>query len=310
MNNGDMAPEQFRFDGRVALITGGGRGLGRSHALLLASRGARVVINDTGAGTDGTGAASIEPAEQVVEEIITAGGEAVANGDTVATSEGGRAMVERAIDTWGRLDIVVHNAGISSPFHGFDMITDDQLRRVVDTHLVGAFNVLRPAWSVMEQAAYGRLVLTASAQALGDDYNFDYCAAKGGVVSLARSLAVAGADKGIKANVVMPVAWTRLSGLVPDSSTKAWLESNFQPEQVSQAVAWLSHDQVPVTGETFSVGGGRVARVFFGIVPGYRSNALTPEKLQTAVDEVMDVSHFAVATSATSEAAFMPSGSA
>ena len=249
-------------------------------------------------------ARSFEPAQQVVEEILAAGGEAIADDHTVATSDGGRALIERAVEQWGRVDIVIHNAGIASPEFCFEMVSDDQLRRVVDTHLLGAFNVLRPAWSVMVQQSYGRLVLTASGQALGDGYNFDYCAAKGGVLSLARSLAVAGADKGIKVNTVMPIAWTRLSARVPDKAIQAALEANFPSEHVSQAVAWLSHEDVPVTGETFSVGGGRVARVFFGVVPGYSSAALTPEEIDAHLDEVMDVSNYVVAASGSAEAAF------
>jgi NAD(P)-dependent dehydrogenase (short-subunit alcohol dehydrogenase family) len=304
MSTSANTSDHLRFDGRVALITGAGRGLGRAYALLLASRGARVVVNDLGVGTDGIGPASAEPAGLVADEIAAAGGQAIADGNSVAAAAGGRAMVGSALQVWGRVDVVVHNAGIESTEHRFDELGDEQVRRVVDTHLLGAFHVLRPAWPVMRQQGYGRVVLIASAMALGAPFGFDYCAAKGGLISLARSLALSGADDGIKVNAVMPTAWTRLSEVASDAATGAWLQRNFPAESVAPAVACLSHERVPVSGETFSVGAGSIARVFYGAVPGYTSPQLTSEDIDTHLGEILDVANFVVATSGRSDGAF------
>ena len=292
----------LRFDGRVVVITGAGRGMGREHALLLAGRGARVVVNDFGGPPDGTGRGSTEPATAVCAEIEAAGGTAIADGHSVATSAGGEAIIQTALEAWGRVDAVVHNAGVGGAEDNFDGLTDDQLDRVIGTHLFGAFHVLRPAWRTMEAAGYGRIVVIASAMALGATWAFDYSAAKGGLVSLTRSLALAGASRGIKANAVMPMAWTRLSATIADGNTREWMKANFEVHLVSPAVAWLCHQDVEVNGETFSVGGGRVGRVFYGTTQGYHSDALTPEEIRDNVDTVMSLDGFAVASSSRDDA--------
>src|SRR5215217_6621197 len=200
----------IRFDGRVAIVTGAGGGLGREHALLLASRGAKVVVNDLGGDTDGTGA-SAGPAEQTAKEIEDLGGVAVADASTVATVEGGQAIVDTALEAFGRVDIVISNAGIlrDKAFHN---MTPELLDPVLDVHLKGAFHVIRPAWVKMREAGYGRVLVTASnAGILGNFGQTNYGAAKMGLVGLARVLAQEGARYSIKANVLAPIARTRLT---------------------------------------------------------------------------------------------------
>ena len=188
--------------------------LGREHALLLGARGARVLVNDIGGLLPEAQANA--SAERTAAEIRGAGGQALANTDSVATSEGGRAMVETALAEWGRLDIVVHNAGVGRTAPRFEDLTDAQLELMLHTHLFGAFHVLRPAWRVMKEQRYGRIVNTASATALGVDNSWDYPAAKGGLVSLTRCLALTGEHHGILANAIMPMAYTPMSEQIPN----------------------------------------------------------------------------------------------
>jgi NAD(P)-dependent dehydrogenase (short-subunit alcohol dehydrogenase family) len=200
----------IRFDGRVAIVTGAGGGLGREHALLLASRGAKVVVNDLGGATDGTGA-SAGPAEQTAKEIEDLGGVAVADASTVATVEGGQAIVAAALEAFGRVDVVISNAGIlrDKAFHN---LTPELLDPVLEVHLKGAFHVIRPAWVKMREAGYGRVLVTASnAGILGNFGQSNYGAAKMGLVGLARVLAQEGARHNIKVNVLAPIARTRMT---------------------------------------------------------------------------------------------------
>ncbi|WP_240436867.1 SDR family NAD(P)-dependent oxidoreductase [Streptomyces sporangiiformans] len=207
----------LRFDGRVAIVTGAGGGLGREHALLLASRGARVVVNDIGGSMAGEGVDDA-PAAAVVEAIRERGGQAVADSHSVATPEGGRDVVRTALDAYDRIDIVVNNAGIlrDKPFHE---MTPDQLDPVIDVHLKGAFHVTVPAWSVMREQGYGRVVNTTSAAGLlGSARKSGYGAAKAGLLGFTRVLAVEGAAHGIRVNAVAPVAATRmLAGSLADA---------------------------------------------------------------------------------------------
>lgn len=250
------------FDGKVAIITGAGGGLGRSHALELAKRGALIVVNDLGGSLDGTGS-DASAAQKVVDEVKAAGGEAVANHDSVATPEGGESIVQCAIDTFGRVDIVINNAGIlrDKSFHN---MTPDLVDPVLDVHLRGAFNVTRPAYVHMREQKYGRILSTASAAGIfGNFGQTNYGAAKMGLVGLTRVLAVEGAKNNIKANAIAPVAKSRMTeDLMGD------LVDRFGPEYVSPLVAWLVHEDVPVTGEVYSVGAGHIARVFIGVTQG------------------------------------------
>lgn len=279
---------ELRFDGRVAVVTGGGRGLGRAYGLLLAERGARVVVNDAGVSVVGR-PTDEDPAAEVVAEIGARGGEAVASTDSVATSAGGRAIIETALDTWGRIDIVVNNAGVGGSATAFEDITDDQLRSVIDTHLLGAFNTLRPAWPHLVAAGYGRVLNVSSSSALGMESSWDYPAAKAGLIGLTKSLAIRGRAAGIRVNALMPMAYTRPMADYSKEAIRRWMAANFRPEQVAPVAAWLVHDQVPCSGEVFHAGAGQVARVVFAVTPGFRDPDLTLELVSGHFDEVMDL---------------------
>src|SRR5215470_10206548 len=238
------------FDGRVAIVTGAGGGLGREHAKLLAARGALVVVNDLGGAVDGSGG-SASPAQQVVEEIKAAGGEAVADAHSVGTPEDGEAIVQTALDAFGRVDIVVNSAGIlrDKAFHNLE---PDMLEAVLTVHLKGAFYVTRHAWKLMREQNYGRVVNTSSsAGILGNFGQTNYGAAKMGLVGFTRVLANEGAKYNIKANAIAPVARTRMT-----EDLLGPMVDKLDPGLVSPVAAWLAHEDCPVTGEVYSVAGG------------------------------------------------------
>ena len=276
------------FDGRVAIVTGAGNGLGRAHARLLAARGAQVVVNDLGGAVDGAGASS-GPAGAVAREIEDAGGVALANTDTVATPDGGRALVDAAVGAFGRVDIVVNNAGILRD-RSFHNLTPDELDPVLDVHLRGSFFVTVPAWRVMRERGYGRVVFTSSASGiLGNFGQANYGAAKMGVVGMTRVLAIEGARHGIRVNAIAPMARTRMTdGLLGD------MHDRLDPELVSPVAAWLAHERCSVTGEVFTVGGGRVGRMFVGVTPGYFKPDLTIEDVDAHLDEIRDEAGYVV----------------
>jgi NAD(P)-dependent dehydrogenase (short-subunit alcohol dehydrogenase family) len=285
----------IRFDGRVAIVTGAGGGLGREHALLLAARGAKVVVNDLGGAVDGSGG-SAGPAERTVKEIEELGGVAVADASTVATPEGGQAVVDTAMEAFGRVDVVINNAGIlrDKAFHN---LTPELLDPVLDVHLKGAFHVTRPAWARMREAGYGRVLLTASnAGILGNFGQSNYGAAKMGLVGLARVLAQEGARYGIKANVLAPIARTRMT-----EELLGPLAPKLDPRLVAPVAAWLVHEDCPVTGEVYSAGGGRVARFFVGLTEGYANPELTPEDVRDNFDRVRDETGYTVPTGVADE---------
>jgi NAD(P)-dependent dehydrogenase (short-subunit alcohol dehydrogenase family) len=271
---------ELGFDGKVAVITGAGGGLGREHALLLAERGARVVVNDLGGAVDGTGGDDA-PAQQVANEINAAGGIAIANGDSVATPEGGAAIIQSALDEFGRVDIVVNNAGIlrDKTFHN---MTDDLLTPVVDVHLKGAFYVTRPAWVHMREQGYGRVINTASASGIiGNFGQTNYGAAKMSLVGFTNVLALEGAKHNIKANAIAPVARTRMT-----EELLGPMADKVDPKEVAPLVAYLAHEDCPVNGETFSVGGGRVARFFVGLTRGWCAPGHSVEDVRDRWDDV------------------------
>ena len=285
------------FDGKVAIVTGAGGGLGREHAKLLASRGALVVVNDLGGAVDGTGA-SATPAEQVVAEIEAAGGVAVADAHSVGTSEGGEAIVQAAVDAFGRVDIVVNNAGIlrDKAFHNMD---DEMIDAVITVHLKGAFNVTRPAWRLMREQGYGRVVNTSSsAGILGNFGQANYGAAKMGLAGLTNVLAIEGERYNIKANAISPIAGTRMTAEVLGR-----LNELLDPALVSPMVAFLAHEDCPVSGNIYSVGGGRVVRFFIGMNEGYvqLDTPLTVEDVRDHFTEIDDTTTFTVPWQATDE---------
>jgi NAD(P)-dependent dehydrogenase (short-subunit alcohol dehydrogenase family) len=276
------------FDGKVAIVTGAGGGLGRQHALLLAERGARVVVNDLGGSVAGEGADK-GPADRVAEEIRGAGGEAVADGHSVSSPEGGEAIVQTALDNFGRVDIVVNNAGIlrDKTFHN---MTPDLLEPVIDVHLKGAFYVTRPAWRWMREQSYGRIINTSSNSGiLGNFGQSNYGAAKMGLVGFTRVLAAEGAKHNIRVNAIAPLARTRMTEEVLGK-----LVERLNPEFVSPVVAFLAHEDVPVTGEIFTVGGGRVGRFFVGMTNGYYNPDLTVEDVRDHLAEISDETGYTV----------------
>jgi NAD(P)-dependent dehydrogenase (short-subunit alcohol dehydrogenase family) len=253
----------MRFDGRVAVITGGGRGLGRSYAQLLAAQGAKVVVNDAGASLSGAGTDETTPADDVVREISLAGGEAVANTDSVATPEGGRAIIETALDRFGRIDILIHNAGNvrRSPLR--EMSYED-FEAVVDVHLRGAFHVVRPSFPVMCDAGYGRIVLTSSIGGLYGNHGVaNYAVAKAGVIGLSNVAAIEGVDYGIRSNVIVPAAVTRMAEGIDTSAYPP-----MGPELVAPAVGWLAHETCSITGEILVALAGRMATAVVAETPG------------------------------------------
>jgi len=253
---------QLRFDDRVAVVTGAGRGLGRAYALLLASRGAKVVVNDAGGSLAGEGV-DAGPAEQVVSEITADGGEAVACTASVATHEGGDEIIQTALEHYRGIDILVHNAGNVRPESLKEMSYED-FDAVLDVHLRGAFNVVRPAFPVMCEAGYGRIVLTSSIGGLYGNHDVaNYAAAKAGVIGLSNVAALEGAADGVTCNVIVPAAVTRMAAGI-DTSAYPPMGS----ELVAPVVGWLAHESCSVTGEMFIALAGRVARAVIAESPG------------------------------------------
>ena len=289
--------DTLRFDGRVAIVTGAGGGLGRSHALLLASRGAQVVVNDLGGSVSGTGS-DVGPAEVVTGEILDRGGVAVADTNSVATPEGGAAIVAQAMESFGRVDIVVNNAGIirDAPFVE---TTPDRLDPVLDVHVKGAFNVTRPAWSIMRAQRYGRVVNTTSLSGLvGQVGQTNYGTAKAGLLGLTRILALEGESSGITVNAVAPTAVTRMMLQAMENTTEGASDPEslemftsfmrrLDPDLVSPVVAYLAHESCSVTGQIFTAGGGAVSRMFLGRTPGIHVTDLTIEDVASRLDEVL-----------------------
>ncbi len=263
------------FDGKVAIITGAGGGLGREHALEFARRGARVVVNDLGGAVDGSGS-SATAAERVVAEIEALGGEAVANADSVATPEGGKGIVQSAIDAFGRVDIVVNNAGIlrDKTFH---KMTDAEITAVIDVHLKGAFYVTQPAWELFREQGYGRVVNTSSNSGLAGNFGqANYGAAKMGLVGFTRVLAAEGAKYNIKVNAIAPVAKTRMT-----EDILGGMADQLDPKLVTPVVIYLAHEDCEQTGSVYSAAGGTIARYFIGLTQGSsRGQEITAETVR------------------------------
>lgn len=293
-----MTQQVVGFDERVAIVTGAGGGLGRHFALELARRGARVVVNDLGGALDGSGS-SARAAETVVEEIRAAGGEAVANFDSVSDPESGAAIVQQALDEYGTVDVVISNAGILRD-RSFANMTIEELHAVLDVHLRGGFYVAMPAFKVMKEKGYGRLVFTSSnAGILGNFGQANYGAAKMGLVGLSNVLAIEGAKYGIKANVVAPVARTRMT-----EELLGPMAEHFDPALVAPMVVYLASEACEVTHEIYSAGGGRYARFFVGLTPGWYSGegeVPTVDQIAGRLESIRSEEGYSVLGSATEE---------
>lgn len=274
---------ELRFDDRVAVVTGAGRGLGRAYALLLASKGAKVVVNDSGGSLTGDGV-DAGPAGKVVQEITAAGGEAVACTESVATAAGGKAIIESALDHYGRIDVLIHNAGNVRP-GSLKVMTYEDFDAVVDVHLHGAFHVVRPAFPLMCEARYGRVVLTSSIGGLyGNDGVANYAVAKAGMIGLSNVVALEGAAEGVKCNIIVPAAETRMAEGIDTSAYPPW-----GPELVAPVVGWLAHESCSITGEMLVAIAGRVARAVIAESPGVCRPSWSIEEVGEQLDAIRNM---------------------
>ena len=287
---------QVSFENRTVIVTGAGNGLGKAYALELGSRGARVVVNDLGGAVDGSGSGNT-PADEVVNEIIANGGEAVANYDSVASKEGGESIVQTAIDNFGTVDAVINNAGILRD-KSFAKMEEDDLNAIIDVHLKGTFFVCQPAFIQMKEQGYGRFVNVSSPSGLfGNFGQLNYGAAKMGIVGLTNVLAIEGAKYNIKANVIAPNAATRMTEeLFGEDMSKLLTVDNITP-----LVVYLASEQCEITHEIFSAGGGRFARIGISTDVGYFNPAAKAEDIFDNIDEIRDLSNSIYPTSLADE---------
>jgi NAD(P)-dependent dehydrogenase (short-subunit alcohol dehydrogenase family) len=287
-----LVGEAIDLDGQVAVVTGAGRGIGRAHAVALAERGAAVVVNDVGTGIDGTGRDE-GPAREVVDEIRGAGGRAIASGHDLADPTDGAGPVEVALGEFGRVDVLVHNAGIvvAGPFAELPV---SEVRRVLDVHLLGAWHVGQPAWRAMVSQGYGRIVLTTSGAIFGHPMVAPYAAAKHGIIGLTKSLhqeaAMAGID--LKVNAVAPIGATRMARDAQKDRFGALLD----PAAVAAVVTYLASPASRVSGAVFHAGAGHVCEIFLGQTWGWARGepGVTPEEVAAHLDEALDETAFSV----------------
>ncbi|MEE3327416.1 MAG: SDR family oxidoreductase [Myxococcota bacterium] len=286
------------FEGRVVIVTGAGSGLGKSHALEFARRGAQVIVNDLGGAVDGSGSGNAA-ADVVVKEIEAAGGVAVANYDSVSSKEGGEGIVQTALDNFGRVDVVVNNAGILRD-RSFAKMSEEEMNSVLDVHLRGAFYVSQPAFRAMKENNYGRFVFTASAAGVfGNFGQANYGAAKMGLVGLSNVLSQEGVKNDIKSNVIAPIALTRMTTGIMDG-----LGLQLDPEYVTSMVVYLASEECQQTHEIYSVGAGRYARVFVGLCPGWadaQSETVTAEDVRDHLDQIRDPAEYTIPGNAAEE---------
>lgn len=277
----------IKFDGKVAVITGAGGGLGKAYALLLASRGAKVVVNDLGGTFDGSGS-DATPAQQVVDEIKAAGGEAVANYDSVAEWDSAQNIINTAINQYGRLDILINNAGILRDKSLLKMELEDY-RKIMSVHLDGTFYCTKAAFAIMKDQTYGRIVSTASAAGLyGNFGQTNYGAAKMGIAGMMNCVAQEGARYNIKANTIVPTAGTRLTFTVMPED----VIGKVKPEYVAPVVAWLCSEECTETAKMISAGGGYFSRAAVVEGPGvvFDSNKeITIEMIVDNLEQIMNL---------------------
>lgn len=277
----------YSFEGKVAIVTGAGGGLGFEYASYLARHGAKVIVNDLGGGTFGIDKEkNSSVAEAAAKKIRDAGGEAIANGSNVSEFAGAKAMVDLAIKKWGRVDIVVNNAGIAST-QVFPDVEADEIKLHLGVHVLGSFNMMKAAWPHMVRQKGGRFINTASSSALGFSPQISYPSMKSALFGLTRNTALLGKEHNIHVNVILPAAFTRLSAMLPASSFRDHLERDFQPNRLAPVIAYLCHDSCDVTGEFFTVGGGKFARLVFAETPAADID-MSIESVATGIQAMME----------------------
>jgi NAD(P)-dependent dehydrogenase (short-subunit alcohol dehydrogenase family) len=267
------------FTGQVAIVTGAGSGIGRATALLLGARGARVLVVDP--ATDGRGQA-------VADEIGGAGGQAVADITAVGTREAALAITARALDAFGRVDVLINNAGIAKP-GAFDAVADEDIDRVMAVNLMGPYALMRAVWPVMRAQAYGRIVNLASSAALGSGISGPYAVSKAGVIGLTKDAGIAGEPLGILVNAVMPSAHTPLIDNHPDPAFRAWMKTCLPAERVAAAIVFLASLEMDRSAEIFTAGGGLVTRMAFQQSKGWFDPALAPEGVRDNFNAIFDL---------------------
>lgn len=283
----EMAEQELRFDGKAVLITGAGGGLGRDYALLLAERGARVVVSDNGSSVVGEGGTS-DPANKVVDEIRATGGEAIAfTGDLSVESEA-RGAVEACLDGFGRIDAIVHNAGIAPTGIEIDKTPSELFARVLGVGTFAPFWIVSAAWSHMKRQGGGRIVLTSSAAIYGTPNSLSYGTTKSSMIGMGRSLAASGAGDNIFTNVLIPTAATRLIDRFPQSAFMDWFRANLKTEQAAPLVGYLCHDESTLNGEILTVAGGRISRVRLLETMGDIAQNATIEEVRDRVPNVLN----------------------
>ena len=295
--------EPIRFDDRVAVITGAGNGLGRDYALEIAKRGGKVVVNDLGGSGSGVGASS-SAADNVVAEIKAAGGEAVASYDSVATRQGGSAIIEAAMDAFGHIDICISNAGFLRN-NRFEDLTDENIDAIIDVHLKGAFYVAQPAYREMRKQGYGRFIFTGSASAMfGHAWQANYAAAKGGLMGLSHVVAIEGSAYGIKSNLLLPTAQSRLANEMPDGFMEipefaksvqeadySAIEGRMTTDFNVPLAVYLASEKCQSTHGIYSSNGGRYSKVYIDVAQGWISPAgSVPARAEDIADHIGDIS--------------------
>ena len=275
------------FTGQVAIVTGAGGGMGRAYSLELARRGASIIVNDYGGGVLGEQNGTAGPAEAVAGEIEAAGGRAVANSLAVGTAVNARAIVQTALDAYGRVDILINNAGtgIAGPFTAHE---DEAIERHYATNLIGGHHLMRAAWPHMAARGYGRILNVSSNGALGVGGNAPYGAAKAGMLGLTLDAAIEGKPLGILVNAVMPTSFSRLVEQIPDPAAVAWFRDNLQPEQVAPAMAWFLSPVCTETGRILLTGGGRLSSLIFAETGEMFDRSIQAETVGERIREVLD----------------------
>jgi NAD(P)-dependent dehydrogenase (short-subunit alcohol dehydrogenase family) len=279
--------EQLRFDGRVVLITGAGRGMGKVHAEILAGRGAKVIVSDVGTSMLGEGK-DTAVAEEVAAAIRKSGGDAISYTGDLSSEAGARGAVKAALDKYGKIDAIIHNAGIALGGLEFGDETVERLDKLLNVNIRAGYAMMFEAWPVMKKQKYGRIVLIGSTGMYGITQGVSYGAAKASYMGLIRCLAEEADGLGIKINAVMPSGVSRLSEAMPDSEFTRWFLKTMKPELVTAVVGLLAHEKCPVAGESLAIAGGRVARIMFAETKGYVNKNLTMEDVLSNMNQIMD----------------------